>query len=199
MDFTVNVPLDIWKSDVLSQTRRQTSSPSLQDSIGPPTVFSDTNGAVAESDSTATDMQDSPKTSPDESFEWILECAQDSGFDSFDAMVTSYYNTSFGESSPLSNEQRLSRNRRLPKVIADIFHAAGKWSDWERRGFHEEILKTAETMLISEGNTARNSLKAGIVSLTEAQNFNTSATGQTFLAMKKMTQNEVSTCRALAP
>jgi hypothetical protein len=72
-------------------------------------------------------------------FEKILDCAEAAGFENFDALVTSYYNASkedFDESSYLANEQRLSRSRRLPKVIADVFEATKNWSVWESRGIH---------------------------------------------------------------
>ncbi|EEP77456.1 predicted protein [Uncinocarpus reesii 1704] len=133
------------------------------------------------------------QASLDERFELIMECVAATGFDSFDTLVTAYYNETFGESSPLANEQRLSRNRRLPRVIADVFDAAGGWSPWERRGFHEEILKTTETMLLSESDRVRNVLNASITSLTELRDrHNTSSTEQQeMLATKRMIQNEL--------
>lgn len=194
MDFNLNNPMRLWKSDSFCQTSRQTPSTT---SSHLPSISSDTHGTTV-----ATELSPDIPTSPimsaknaslDERFEWILECAQATGFESFDAMVTAYYNASFGESSPLGNEQRMSRNRRLPRVIADVFHAASQWSDWERRGFHEEILKTTETMLFSEGDSARNTLKVGINPLIEAQNYtNLNTTVQAITVMKKMIQNEVS-------
>lgn len=121
----------------------------------------------------------------DERFEYVLYCLHTAGFDSFDALVTAYYSSSFNESSTLSMEQRLSRNRGLPNVIAELFRSAGGWSDWERRGFHEELLKTTEMMLISE------SKKVPADTLSMAMQ-NGDAAAQSIPAVKKAIQNEVS-------
>ncbi|GME25286.1 Basic-leucine zipper (bZIP) transcription factor [Neofusicoccum parvum] len=92
-----------------------------------------------------------PKTAPlDERIEYVLECAQTAGFDSFDALASAYYTGTFDDGSLLAAEQRLSRNRRLSKLLADVFDAARGWSAWERRGFHEEVLQSAEAMLVAE-------------------------------------------------
>lgn len=128
-------------------------------------------------------------TSLNDRLECVMECVMHNGFDNFDVLVTAYYNGTFAESSPLSYEQRLSRTRRLPKVIADICHAAGEWDPWERRGFHEEILKTTETILLSEGDGARNNLNDCIIPLAQEQH-TTSKTGSPN-AIKQIIQKEV--------
>lgn len=87
-----------------------------------------------------------------ELFEYISDPLESSAVPNFDSLVTEYYCETFPDSSPLANEQRLSRNRRLPKVVADLFSAAQTWTAWEAHGFHEEILKTAEAKLISESD-----------------------------------------------
>lgn len=91
------------------------------------------------------------------------------GFDSFDSVVTAYYSHNFDGPSPLSTEQRLSRNRHLPKVLADVFDAAKNRRDWERRGLHDEILKQAESVLVSEGDRASSTLDTSIDQFIEAQ------------------------------
>lgn len=121
----------------------------------------------------------------DERFEYVLYCLRTAGFESFDGLVTAYYSSSFDESSTLAMEQRLSRNRGLPNVIAELFRSAGCWSDWERRGFHEELLKTTEMMLITE------SKKVPVGSLSMALQ-NGEAAAQSIPAMKTAIQNEVS-------
>lgn len=92
-------------------------------------------------------------STPDQSLENRMTTVWDSikaqGFDSFDEMITTFYTSSFAHSA-LSKEQRFSRNRRLPKLITDLAHAADRWCTWERHGFYEEILKAAETTLIAE-------------------------------------------------
>ncbi|KAK3328124.1 hypothetical protein B0T19DRAFT_423750 [Cercophora scortea] len=91
----------------------------------------------------------------DERFESVMERVEAAGFDNFDELATAYYSERFPEPSPLAIEQRLSRNRRLPKLFASVFEASQGWTAWERRGFLEEVLKTAETMLIAEGRGAQ--------------------------------------------
>ncbi|KAL1619692.1 hypothetical protein SLS56_010024 [Neofusicoccum ribis] len=132
-----------------------------------------------------------PKTAPlDERIEYVLECAQTAGFDSFDALASAYYTGTFDDGSLLAAEQRLSRNRRLSKLLADVFDAARGWSAWERRGFHEEILQSAEAMLVAEC--------AGFARLLDerGQGGGATGTGEALLhdqaAVKRLSQNEVS-------
>ncbi|KAH7042264.1 hypothetical protein B0J12DRAFT_579556 [Macrophomina phaseolina] len=108
--------------------------------------------SVASSDMDGPDVCRPPSkdASLDERVEYVLECAEAVGFDGLDSLAAAYYMGTFDESSLLAAEQRLSRNRRLPKVLAEVFQAAGSWSAWERRGFYEEILQSAESMLVAE-------------------------------------------------
>lgn len=93
----------------------------------------------------------------DERLEWMLECGEAAGFDSFDCLATAYYgSTSLAASSSyLAGEQHLSRSRRLPKLLADLFAAAQSWNTREQRGFHDEVLKTAEAILGAEERSMR--------------------------------------------
>ncbi|KAL4993862.1 hypothetical protein BDV10DRAFT_189553 [Aspergillus recurvatus] len=100
-----------------------------------------------------------------ERFEYIMECVDALKFDNFDALVIAYYAESFTESPPLANEQRVSRNRRLPKAIAEIFNASKEWSAWERRGFLEEILRSTESMLVMEKKEASSAVNAALAPL----------------------------------
>lgn len=86
----------------------------------------------------------------EERLRFVTDQAKAMGFPSFDDAVMAYYNHSFPESSPLYNEQRLSRNRRLPRVLATVRESAQEWSEWERRGFQEEIVRSAEENLVRE-------------------------------------------------
>lgn len=104
----------------------------------------------------------------DERVRCILSYLEMMGFENFDELVRTYYSQNFGETSFLCNEQRLSRNRRLPGVIASVFGAATGWSSWERRGFYEEILKATETMLIAENLEARDDLQMKVRCVMEA-------------------------------
>lgn len=129
----------------------------------------------------------------DERMEGIMEKVRAAGFESFDALVSAYYCGSFGEASPLANEQRLSRNRRLPKVIDNVFQATTQWSAWERRGFQEEIFKTAESMLKSEAVNAHSPLMAKITPLLDLHDItNPASTAEALVELKRSIQDEVS-------
>ncbi|KFA65626.1 hypothetical protein S40285_05346 [Stachybotrys chlorohalonatus IBT 40285] len=128
----------------------------------------------------------------DQRFERIMEQVEAAGFENFDALVTTYYKAKFDDVSPLANEQRLSRNRRLPKVVSEIFQAASSWTPWERNGFHEELLKSTESMLTSEGASARGNLMAKMGPIVNAQEaLGTQSTAEALLSMKHLVQNEV--------
>jgi hypothetical protein len=196
MDFVLNTPVGGWESEPLPPliNRSRLSSEALHSPAqtnGP--NFARTSAASTESASGLPNLQpmSMSRESLGDRFEFILECTEATGFENFDTLVTAYYRETFHESSPLANEQRLSRNRRLPKVIADVFDATSAWSSWERRGFHEEILKTTESMLIAEKMSARDALNASIAPLLEAHhNSNTTPSAPSIVAMKKMIQNE---------
>lgn len=198
-----NRPFDMWSFEMLLQTRRQHQQPALGGELPPHVGGGDGGSSGLAMDSSMTDMSSvspapSGKQGLDERLEYVLSCTRAAGFESFDALVTAYYNGNFEDSSPLAIEQRLSRNRGLPNVVADVFRDARRWSDWERRGFDEELLKTTESMLVSEGKDSRSSLESVLSLLSAPQNGNGSgdSTGasasQATLAMKKVMQNEVS-------
>lgn len=131
----------------------------------------------------------------DDKFEFLLECTQAIGSDNFDALAITYYTGKFGSSTPLANEQRLSRNRGLPKLIGEVHNAAREWSDWERRGFYEEVLRTTELVLVGEVERGRASLRdvAGSNGAGAAWN-GTSGPGEAVVAgMKRVVEDEVST------
>ncbi|KAL6903113.1 hypothetical protein GGI43DRAFT_401273 [Trichoderma evansii] len=134
----------------------------------------------------------------DERMEGIMEKVRAAGFDSFDALVSAYYCGNFGEASFLANEQRLSRNRRLPKVIDNVFQATRQWSAWERRGFQEEILKTAESMLKSEAASAHNPLMAKIAPLLDLHEItNQASTAEALVDLKRSIQDQLPNSWAL--
>lgn len=74
----------------------------------------------------------------DERFEAILNLVEAAGFDNFDQMATTYY------------AQTLHAAEQL---LAGVYGSSVQWSDWERKGFHEEVLRTMENMLAVEGGT----------------------------------------------
>lgn len=80
----------------------------------------------------------------------VLEYAKHAGFDSFDDLASRYYTDDFEDSSSLSNEQRLSRMRRLPAFLVAIHDSSSNWAKCERQAYQDEILKSAESILSAE-------------------------------------------------
>lgn len=104
----------------------------------------------------------------DERVQNIMKQIESAGFRDFDALVMTYYCEAFRESSPLAYEQQLSRTRRLPGILAELSKTAKQWPYREQRGFYEEAMRTAESMLILESKTARSTLEAHLASLASA-------------------------------
>ncbi|KAJ5133213.1 hypothetical protein N7526_004578 [Penicillium atrosanguineum] len=163
---------------------------------------------LVEASSNSTHTSDSSYSPPDsvvsakqislnDRLECVMERVIDSGFENFDVLVTAYYNGIFAESSPLAYEQRLSRTRRLPKVIADVCHAADQWDSWERRGLQEEIVKTTENFLSSEGDDAQRNLTECIMSFVRAQVQDTTNKTCSPNPIKRIMENELPTRWAL--
>lgn len=92
----------------------------------------------------------SKQSTMEERFEYVLDCARKVGFETFDNMASQYYAQNFDTNSSLAMDQRVSRNRHLPAMLADIRQNSGNWSSWERRGFQDETLKTAEEICAAE-------------------------------------------------
>ncbi|KAG7289995.1 hypothetical protein NEMBOFW57_006374 [Staphylotrichum longicolle] len=125
---------------------------------GPPNTTTTTTTTTNTATATRTS---SPAPSLDERLTTILAHLHQVGFDSFDALAAAYYSSSLPEPSRLASEQRLSRNRRLPRVMAEIFRAAAGWSTWERAGVNQEVIRAAECLLVEEGAAARGMVVEG--------------------------------------
>ncbi|KAK8137606.1 basic-leucine zipper transcription factor [Apiospora sp. TS-2023a] len=103
----------------------------------------------------------------EERFAYVLRCARRSGFASFDALALQYYARDFAPASDLALEQRLSRRRQLPGLLAELRARAGtkssssSWSDWQRRGYQEEMLRAAEEICAGECLELRQRLGMG--------------------------------------
>ncbi|KAI6784864.1 uncharacterized protein J7T54_007958 [Emericellopsis cladophorae] len=169
------------------------SLPSTGSSIGANMALPTATATATVPGSDVRTRRPAPNVSLDERFECIMEQVEAAGFENFDAMVTAYYTQSFSPTSALADEQRLSRNRRLPQVISDVHAAAsGSWSEWERKGFQDAILRTAEGMLTSEGCDARQSLGSKVAQLVEAQDLGdaTKAAGAK-VEMKRTVQEQL--------
>ncbi|POR34499.1 Uncharacterized protein TPAR_05301 [Tolypocladium paradoxum] len=201
MEFAFDAPVDVWKTEHLDHKMRP-SPPDDAMNFAPLAVAPPHMGPSVMDPNP--NMRPVPAPVPpgaatlDQRFEGIMQHVEAAGFESFDDLVTAYYSDTFCETSPLANEQHLSRNRRLPKVISDVFQATDNWTHWERRGFQEEILKTAESMLISEGSGGRSSLLSQIRPLIETQDGAIPPNaGEVLLGMKKTIQNELPNSWAL--
>ncbi|KAJ8131699.1 hypothetical protein O1611_g1931 [Lasiodiplodia mahajangana] len=96
-----------------------------------------------------------PQATLEERFEYVLSCAQRAGFDSFDTLSYHYYTRNFNPASALALDQRMSRNRRVPELLAELRKQAASWSTWQRRGYEDEMLKAAEEICITEFNEFR--------------------------------------------
>jgi len=197
IDLNFKTTGDFWRTDSLLETSsRTTCFPKPLNAAEQPSA-SGASGDIHPSHRRISPGYESVPLSPatirlDAQLEFILESADVFGLGHFDSLVSAYYCESFAESSVIANNQRLSRNRRLPKVLADIFRSSINWSDWERRGIQEEILKQTEAMLILEATKAHNTLKTKISPLLEAQTgAGMKPTAQNVLNMKEMVQNEV--------
>jgi hypothetical protein len=199
MEFSFDTNMEVWKTGAMSKIH---SPPPTSNNntlaFSSPTTPSAALGSPAIAGSNTNTMPSVPHSatengSLDERIESVMEKVQEAGFESFDALVSAYYCGTFGEASPLANEQRLSRNRRLPKVIDDVFRATKQWSSWERRGFQEEILKTAESMLKSEAAGAHVPLMSKITPLLDSHDTtNPAASAETLVELKRSIQDEVS-------
>ena len=109
-------------------------------------------GLATSPSATTDDMEDAPSIDAtiEKRFEYLLACARRVGFDGFDALASHYYTLDFDHSSELALEQRMSRHRHLPSILAELRQRSQKWTPWERRGYQEEILKSAEEIYAME-------------------------------------------------
>lgn len=129
----------------------------------------------------------------DERLESIIDGAAKLGFENFDTLAKDYYKHTFeNASSSIANEQRMSRNRRLPTVFEEIFSAATDWSEWERRGFFEEVVRMTESLLISEANASQSVLEEKLEPLISACAENQMPSKLDLTSISRLIQNNVS-------
>ena len=194
-------------SDAVFMTESRVSRDQLLDTLGDawkpkPSCQRTGTASLVEASSNSTRTSDLSYTPPDlgvpakqtslnDRLECVMECVINNGFENFDALVTAYYNGIFAESSPLAYEQRLSRTRRLPKVIADVCHTADQWDSRERRGLQEEIVKTTENLLSSEGDDAQRNFTECIMTLAQTQAQDMTNKTCSPGPIKRMMENEV--------
>ena len=132
-----------------------------------------------------------------ERFESIMDRVEAVGYENFDRLVAAYYSETFPKSSPLYNEQWLSRNRRLPQVLSEIFGSSTEWTSKERQGLNEEILKITESVLKNESNNVHGTLEDKLRSLSlDLNNSSAAPATQHILDLKGMVISEVR-CNAI--
>lgn len=86
----------------------------------------------------------------EEKIEFVLSCVEQVSFDSLESFITTFYAYDFEDASSLAFEQRISRNRRLPLVMAELRKLSVSWTRWESSGYENEVLRTAEEICGTE-------------------------------------------------
>ncbi|KAG9669704.1 cystathionine beta-synthase, partial [Aureobasidium melanogenum] len=76
--------------------------------------------------------------STEEKIEFVLSCVEQVSFDSLESFITTFYAYDFEDASSLAFEQRMSRNRRLPLVMAELRKLSASWTRWESSGYENE-------------------------------------------------------------
>ncbi|KAF2633116.1 hypothetical protein BU25DRAFT_89066 [Macroventuria anomochaeta] len=80
----------------------------------------------------------------------VLKAVSAAGFSSLDDAVVAYYAEFCKDDERLRQAQRLNRIRRLPVLLKELHLAAQGWGQWQRRSFQEQIIKSAEDIVIAE-------------------------------------------------
>jgi hypothetical protein len=83
-------------------------------------------------------------------FEYLRLCLSSAGFNTFDSMASQYYTANFSHESIVSSEQRTSRQKLLPLLLAELRQDVKTWTQWEAHGYCDEIIKSAESIVGSE-------------------------------------------------
>lgn len=96
----------------------------------------------------------SHNTSIEERILLVLESVKSAGFDNIEALLSTYYLSDFAKNPNLSNIQRMSRKRRLPGFLSSLAEDMQTWTSWEAEGCREELVKSAETVLLIEYRAA---------------------------------------------
>ncbi|UNI16621.1 hypothetical protein JDV02_003044 [Purpureocillium takamizusanense] len=206
VDFAFHDPVhDTWRakdidSSLSGNSEDAMSYPSLRGALPLPHG----TATVANTDATANTFRPVPppinaNASLDEKISGIMKQVEAAGFENFDEFVTAYYRDTCTATPSLANEQRLSRNSRLPEVIHEVVQAAKGWTAWERYGLQDEILKTAGAMLVEERASAGSSLFPHVLPLVESADGTVPANaGETLLGLKRAVQHELPRSWSLA-
>jgi len=74
----------------------------------------------------------------------VLNAVEETGFASFDAVVTAYYTTTFAEGSLPHYAQSTSRSKRLRQFLTDLHENSKTWVGREAQGYHDERIAAME-------------------------------------------------------
>ncbi|KAK0638020.1 Transcription factor ZEB2 [Lasiodiplodia hormozganensis] len=88
--------------------------------------------------------------SVEERMEALVEFSRSMGFTTFDDAVTTYYTAQFKARTRIEMEQRCSRSRQLPGVLALLTASAQRWTSLQSHAYRCEIVKAAENIYADE-------------------------------------------------
>lgn len=88
--------------------------------------------------------------SVEERMEALVEFSRSMGFATFDDAVTTYYTAQFKARTRIEMEQRCSRSRQLPGVLALLTASAQRWTSLQSHAYRCEIVKAAEHIYADE-------------------------------------------------
>lgn len=100
----------------------------------------------------------------------VLNAAKLQGYENLDAVFSAYYTESFEVGTPIQIAQKMSRNRNLPSVLQNLRESVREWNPREANGYRDEIVRSAESVLVDEFDRA--------ISKTEATTSGPKETGQ---------------------
>ncbi|KAG9186013.1 hypothetical protein G6011_02569 [Alternaria panax] len=87
--------------------------------------------------------------------EYLIRCARRAGFQDLDSAVSTLYTAKFDEDSECSIAQYLSRKRCLPNLLEELRSKTVSWKTREVQPYQDEVLKSAESLLIGEMRSHR--------------------------------------------
>jgi len=91
----------------------------------------------------------------EERVEYLICCARTAGFQDLDSAVTTLYTAKFEEDSECSIAQYLSRKLCLPNLLEELRSKTVSWKTREVQPYQDEVLKSAESLLVGEMQSQR--------------------------------------------
>ncbi|EUC45256.1 hypothetical protein COCMIDRAFT_26565 [Bipolaris oryzae ATCC 44560] len=110
---------------------------------------SDSPGSMSE-DTLLTDGDATFEQTIEEKIEYLIRCAHRAGFQDLDSAITTFYTAQFDEDSESSVAQYMSRKKCLPNLLEELRGKTHSWKARELQPYQNEVLKSAEHLLIGE-------------------------------------------------